>query len=202
MWSRISRAYRCRHIRTPYRALFDNDDGQLVSLDCETTSLKVRDAELLAIAAVKIDRNRIKTSKIFKTVIVPSQQPDSENICIHGLRPADVQNGLPPQEALEKLLNFIGGRTLIGYYLKYDLSVLNKYLKPILGATLPNQEIEISSLYYDWRAQLYPGAYIDLRWNTMVKRLAIPKLPRHSAVNDAVSVALMYLSLQHRKIKK
>ena len=54
-------ALRKHRIRPPYRALFDQDDGQIVSIDCETTSLDVKQAELLAIAAVKIDVNRISS---------------------------------------------------------------------------------------------------------------------------------------------
>lgn len=198
LWQIWRHGWRIRRLREPYRSLLREDDGVLVSIDCETTSLKVSDAELLSIAAVCIEGHRIRSSDAFYTLIKPQQAPDRQNICVHGLRPCDFSEGLPLQEALQKFLRFIGGRTLLGYYLQYDLAVLNKYLRPILGTALPNYEMEVSAYYYDWRFADYPGAYIDLRWETMIRNLHVPLLPRHDAMNDAITVAMMYLALQSR----
>jgi len=186
------------HLQKPYRGLLGKDDGVLVSIDCETTSLKVKEAEILSIAAVCVEGRRVYAKDAFYTLVKPQQAPDRQNVRVHGLRPSDFNEGLPLQEALQKFLQFIGGRTLLGYYLKYDLAVLNKYLKPMLGTTLPNYEIEISGHYYDWRFANYPGGYIDLRWDTIIKNLHLPQFPRHDAMNDAITVAMMYLALQSR----
>jgi len=187
-----------RRLREPYRALFSEDDGSLVSIDCETTSLKVKDAEILSIAAVRIEGRRLRVKDAFFALVKPRQAPDHQNVRVHGLRPCDFSEGLPCEEALENLFQFIGGRTLLGYYLQYDLAVLNKYARPVLGAALPNYGIEVSGHYYDWRFADYPGAYIDLRWETMAKNLHIPALPRHDALNDAITAAMMYLALESR----
>lgn len=198
LWQAGRRLWRTSRAREPYRSLLSADDGALVSIDCETTSLKVKEAELLAIAAVRIEGNRICAKDAFYTLIKPQQEPDRSNIQVHGLRPCDFSEGLPCDEALRRFLRFIGGRRLLGYYLQYDLAVLNKHLGPILGTGLPNYEIEVSCRYYDWRFSQYPGAYIDLRWDTMVRNLGIPSLPRHDAMNDATTAAMMYLALQSR----
>ncbi|MCL1985842.1 MAG: 3'-5' exonuclease, partial [Betaproteobacteria bacterium] len=158
----------------------------------------VKDAELLSIAAVCIEGRRLRTRDAFYTLIKPQQAPTSQSIRVHGLRPCDFSEGLALQDALQKFLQFIGGRTLLGYYLQYDLAVLNKYLRPILGTALPNYELEVSARYYDWRFADYPGAYIDLRWETMIRNLHLPLLSRHDALNDAITVAMMYLALQSR----
>jgi len=192
------RLWRTRRLREPYRSLLGQDDGALVSIDCETTSLKVKEAELLSIAAVRIKGGRVCAKDAFYALVKPRQAPDRQNIRVHGLRPCDFSAGSPCGEALEKFLQFIGGRTLLGYYLQYDLAVLNKYLRPILGTALPNYGIEVSGHYYDWRFADHPGAYIDLRWETMARNLHIPALPRHDALNDAITAAMMYLSLQSR----
>jgi DNA polymerase-3 subunit epsilon len=168
----------------------------VVSIDCETTSLKVKEAELLSIAAVRIEGQRLRASDAFYTLIKPQQAPEPENVQVHGLRPRDFSEGLPLQEALQQFIQFIGGRALLGYYLEYDVAVLNKYLAPIMGAALPNRQIEVSGHYYDWRIKDYPGGYIDLRWETMIKNLAVPALPRHDAMNDAITAGMIYLALQ------
>ena len=195
----VERVWRMRSLREPYRALLDADDGQRVSIDCETTSLNIKEAELLSIAAVRIDGQRICTRQAFNALITPQHAPAGANVRVHGLRPCDFSNGLPLQEVLLEFLQFVRGRTLVGYYLQYDIAVLNKYLRPIMGAALPNRRIEVSGRYYDWRFAQYPGAYIDLRWETMVRNLGLPTLPRHDAMNDAITAAMMYLALQPRR---
>jgi len=197
-WQKWRRLWRLRRLAEPYRALLSADDGALVSIDCETTSLKVKEAEILSIAAVRIDGHRLRTSDAFYALIKPRQAPDHQNVQVHGLRPRDFSEGLPLQEALQGFLRFIGGRTLLGYYLEYDLAVLNKHLRPMLGTALPNHEIEVSGHYYDWRFSDHPGAYIDLGWEAMIKNLRVPSLPRHDAMNDAITVGMMYLALQAR----
>jgi len=197
-WQKWRRLWRLRRLAEPYRALLGTDDGALVSIDCETTSLKVREAEILSIAAVRIEGPRVRASDAFYTLIKPQQAPDRENVQVHGLRPRDFSQGLPLEQALQEFLQFIGGRTLLGYYLEYDLAVLNKHLAPMLGGALPNHGIEVSGHYYDWRFAEHPGAHIDLRWDTMIERLAIPALPRHDAMNDAITAAMMYLALKAR----
>jgi DNA polymerase-3 subunit epsilon len=195
---RLLAALRRWRVRPPWRALFERDDGQIVSLDCETSSLEVAKAELLSVAAVKIDGRRIAASAAFHVLVRPESAPDNDNVRIHGLRPKELRAGMPPEDALRALLGFIEGRTLLGYYLEYDAAILNKYLKPMIGVPLPNRQIEISSRYHAWRQRLHPGAYTDLRWDAMIHRLGIPALPRHDALNDAITTAMMYLSLAER----
>lgn len=87
---------------------------------------------------------------------------------------------------------------MVGYYLEYDVALVNKYLKPLLGITLPQKQIEVSGLYYDQEIKKVQDGYVDLRMATIIEKLKFPDLPRHDALNDAINVALMYLALQAR----
>jgi DNA polymerase III subunit epsilon len=187
-----------RRLRDPRYAFLAEPDasGELVSLDCETTSLEVAKAELLAIAAIRIRGTRILTSERLELLVRPEIDPSAAGVLIHRLRPLDVRAGLPPDDALERLLHFIGGRTLVGYYLEYDVAILDKYLRPRLGVALPNRRIEVSALYYDAKARRTPpGSHIDLRFATLRQELGLPELPEHDAFNDALAAAMMYLRL-------
>lgn len=200
LWHRLKRRWSLSRLTNPrYRSLFNDDNWEIVSIDCETTSLKVREAELLSIAAVKLRANRILTSEALYLLVKPQQQPTHDNICVHGLRPVDVKQGLPPEEALYQLLDFIGGRALLGYYLEYDIAVLNRYLKPLIGIGLPNRRIELSGRYYDWQTQEHPNSNVDLRLNTLIDTLKAPALPRHNALNDAITTAMLYQALRWRR---
>lgn len=180
-----------------FESLFDDHPSELVSLDCETTSLNVKEAEIISIGAVKVRGGEILTSESFYVVVKPEGMMSATNVTIHGLRPKDLSNGLSIDQALYQLLDFIGGRALLGYYLEYDVAMINKFLKPILGITLPQKKIEVSALYHKrkTRYQAY-DIPVDLRMKTLIETLKIPDLPRHDALNDAINVAMMYLAIQ------
>ncbi len=201
MFERFLRQRERRKLSDPkYQALYDGHPDELVSFDCETTSLNVKEAEIISIGAVKIRGNTVLTSESFYVLIKPEGMMEAANVTIHGLRPKDLSNGLPVQEALRQFLDFVGGRPLVGYFLEYDVAMVNKFLKPMLGIKLPQEQIEVSSIYYRQEIKKkYYDTYVDLRMAPMIEKLNIPDLPRHDALNDAINVALMYLALQARE---
>ena len=56
------------------------------------------------------------------------------------------------QDVLPELLRFIGSRPLIGYWIDFDVRMLDKYLIETLNIHLPNRRIDVSKLYYDRNA--------------------------------------------------
>lgn len=182
-----------------YDFLFEEMPDEWVSFDCETTGLDVADAELLSIGAVKIRRNEILTSESLYLLIKPENPMKAANISIHGLRPLDLSDGISAEEAVKQLLEFIGGRGLVGYYLEFDVAMVNKIIKPLLGIKLPNQQTEVSALFDQWqRKQTAYESYVDLSMANLVKTLQMPALPRHNALNDAINAAMMFLMLRQR----
>ncbi|MCD5363574.1 3'-5' exonuclease [Chromobacterium aquaticum] len=199
MLTALLRQWQRRRLRDPaYAAMYQEHPDELVSLDCETTSLDPAAAELLSIGAVKLRGNRILASEALYLLVRPRQAPSADNVRIHGLRPLDVSQGLAAEDAVRRLLDFIGGRPLLGYYLEYDLAVLNRYVRPWLGVPLPQRRIEISGRYYDYKLRQNPDAHIDLSLASICRDLDMPTLPRHDALNDAINAAMLYLALKRR----
>ncbi len=180
-----------------FLSLFDEDtSGEYVVFDTETTGLNPKVDEILSIGAVKIKENKILTSQTFEVYVKNSKAISSKSIEIHGIRPCDVQNGKSSDEAIREFLHFIGSRTLVGYYLEFDVNMINKYIQPMLGIELPNTMIEVSELYYDAQIPMIPQGHIDLRFETMLKKYNIPNMGAHNAVNDAVMTAMIFLKLK------
>jgi DNA polymerase III subunit epsilon len=94
-------------------------------------------------------------------------------------------------------LNFIGNRTLVGYFLEFDIAMINKYVKPKLGITLPNKTLEVSAIYHDYKMEFIPQGHIDLRFNTIMKELQIPSLGKHDAYNDAIMTSMIFIKLKN-----
>lgn len=193
--------YRSKLRDKRYEFLYDTHPDELVSFDCETTSLNVSEAQIISIGAVKIRGNKILTSETFEILIKPEGMMEATNVTIHGLRPKDLTHGTTVEDAIEQFLHFVGGRPLVGYFLEYDVAMVNKFLKPMLGIKLPQPQIEVSRLFHAQETKhKYYDAEIDLTMANMVKTLGIPDLPRHDALNDAINVAMMYLALKHRRV--
>lgn len=181
-----------------YEWLFDVYDGdEVVVFDTETTGLNTKKDAVLSIGAVKIKGDKILTSQSFEVFLKPTKEISVESIKIHHIRPCDLEHAIEPLEGVKKFLDFIGNRPLVGYYLEFDMAMMNRLIKPWLGVTLPNKQIEISGLYFDKKIALIPQGNIDLRFDTILKDLRIPRMGQHNALNDAIMTAMVYIKLKH-----
>jgi len=189
---------RIDHRHGPYGELFEAYHGdEVVSLDCETTSLNVAEADILSIGAVKIRGTRVLTSERLDIKLKPPASLKADSIKIHKLRAADLADGIAIDEALRQVLAFVGNRPILGYYVSFDVRMLDKYLRPRYGFGLPNKTIELSHVYHDIIKWKSIGGTVDLRFDTLAAKLDMPIIERHTALGDAITVALMYVRLKH-----
>ncbi len=188
---------------SPYQTLFEPvRSKELVSLDCETTSLDPNRAELVTIAATKIIENRIITSQPFEVRLRAPQSLDSNSVRIHRIRHQDLIDGISEEEALTQLIQFIGNRPLVGYHIRYDKKILDIACYKHLGFPLPNPLIEVSQIYHDKLERHLPNAYIDLSLDAICKHLDLPLQDKHDALQDAISAALVFVRLTQGDLPK
>jgi len=174
--------------------------NEWVALDCETTGLNTRTDEIISIAAVRIVGNRVMTSERLELLVRPERRISAESVRIHHLREQDVAQGMGPEAALIQLMHFIGSRPLVGYYLEFDLAMIDRALFPLLGMGLPQTRNEVSAMYYDYKfrqlSQHQQDRRIDLRFTTLMSDLDLPLRDAHDALNDAVMAALAFVKLR------
>ena len=151
---------------------------------------------------LKTTKNQLKYTKSYQRSLKTNRNPQEiignplKSIKIHQIRPIDLVNAVDSKVAITQLLDFIGSRTIIGYYIKFDMTIISKYTKKYIGVKLPNKSIEVSSLYYKSRKKTSPYDFIDLKFDTIMKELQIPELGKHDALNDAIMTAMIFLKLQ------
>jgi DNA polymerase-3 subunit epsilon len=200
----LRRGWQRRQLRDPEWAfLFDPPPpDEWVALDCETTGLNTRTDEIISVGAVRIHGQRILSSQRLELLIRPDKAVSAESIRVHRLREQDVEGGLSAPEAMRRLLHFIGPRPLVGYYLEFDVAMLNRAVRPLIGIGLPQPKIEVSALYYDHRFRQLPPSHqqgnveIDLRFATIMQTLGLPTRDAHDALNDAMMAALAFVKLK------
>lgn len=199
----VRRTWLLYHLADPDLAfMYDAPpDGEWVALDCETTGLDVHRDQIVSIGAVRIVGNRVLTSQRLELLVRPDRALSAASVRVHMLRERDVAQGIDPEQAMRRLLGFIGSRPLVGYYLEFDVAMLNREIWPLLGVRLPQRKIEVSAMYYDWRNRQLPAhergnVQIDLRFATMMDALGLPLREAHDALNDAVMAALAFIKLR------
>ncbi len=171
--------------------------GEAVSIDCETTGLNIARDDIITIAAVRIKGDRILTSEAFEVLVRPEARIAPDSMKIHQLREADVEQEKPIRKILRDLLHFIGSRPLVGYYLDFDVKMLDKHVLPFVQIGLPNRRVEVSELYYERKyGNAPPGTVIDLRFTSILEDLGLPNLGQHNALSDATMTAMMYVVLR------
>lgn len=203
-WQALKREWLIYHLGLPeFRFMFEPPPpNEWVALDCETTGLNVNSDEIISIGAVRIVGNRIMTSERLELLVRPEKGVSADSVRIHRLREQDVAQGLPIDDAMKQLMRFIGSRPLVGYYLEFDVAMLNKAIWPLLGQGLPQPAIEVSALYYDHKfRQMLPyeqqtNPNIDLRFATLMTDLDLPVREAHDALNDAVMAAMAFIKLR------
>ena len=202
-WLRaMHRGWMIHHLTDPHFAfMYDappNDEW--ITLDCETTGLDVRKDKIISIGAVRIVGKRLLTSQRLELLVRPERAIAANSVRVHHLRESDVAHGLAPEQAMRQLMDFIGSRPLVGYFLEFDVAMLNREIWLMLGVRLPQRKIEVSEMYYDFKNRQLPahqrGGNIDLRFATMMKDLGLPVRDAHDAINDAVMAGLAFLKLR------
>jgi DNA polymerase-3 subunit epsilon len=204
----LKREWLLYHLGDPrFRFMWDKPPPhEWVALDCETTGLNTKTDDIISIGAVRIRGNRVMTSERLELLVRPDKKKFSaESVRVHRLREQDVAQGVNIDDAMMQLMRFIGSRPLVGYYLEFDVAMINRVLFPILGMGLPQPKIEVSGLYYDYKYSQLPSharqnQAIDLRFDSLMRDLDLPLWPAHDSLNDAVMAALAFVKLRHLEV--
>ncbi|MFW2443159.1 exonuclease domain-containing protein, partial [Aliarcobacter butzleri] len=103
-----------------YLYLFEDSQikDEYVCFDCETTGLNPKKDDIISIGAVIIKDNTIISSKKFVKFIKPKTKLQAEAIKVHHIRECDLNNANDIDLVIEEFLEFIGNRTLVGYFLE------------------------------------------------------------------------------------
>jgi DNA polymerase-3 subunit epsilon len=134
-------------------------------------------------------------------MVKPRARMKADAIKVHRLREGDVAGGRTMEEVLPELLRFIGSRPLVGYYLKFDLAMIDKHARRLIGIELPNRRIEVSGLYYERKYGDAPPGIRDLSFAAILADLGLPILDQHDAFSDALTTAMMYVALADLKAR-
>ncbi|MBD2858943.1 3'-5' exonuclease [Spongiibacter sp. KMU-158] len=163
-------------------------------VDIETNSLDAKQGEVVSLAWVAVNANRI-VLKNSEHLLVLGNQSVSESAGFHLLRDCERSQGLPVKDVMALFLAAAAGRTLVFHYAGLDMAFLNTlsrklYAAPLLLPFIDTLEIEKQKM----QRRDQPIVKGDLRLGACRKRYGLPEYPAHNAFNDALATAELLLA--------
>ncbi len=174
------------------------DELRVVSIDVETSGMKIGRDRILSVAGVDVAKGEVEVASAFSWYI---RHPDIEVTAatrVHGILPADSAAGAPEEQVLTELLPRITGAVLVGHHVGFDASMLEEALKRRFGTRLLNPLVDTGYL---------AGAAVEAFHRVGYPRqpppsleevctyLGLPMTDRHTALGDAFTTATLFLLL-------
>lgn len=166
-----------------------------IVLDTETTGLDYTREKMVEFAAVRLENGKIKDS--FQTLINPEQHIRKSSIAIHGITPEMVEDAPTENEALPKILEFIGDYPIVAHNAIFDFSFINEASKRVTGEEIKNERIDTQQMF----KEVYPD--LDAHGlNALTEKFNVELKDHHRAMGDTMGLALAYPKLKKLYFQK
>lgn len=166
-------------------------EARWVVLDCETSGLDPRRDRLISVAAVPVERDRIRISQAFHAFIRQAAPSARDNILVHGIGGEAQLAGGPADEALRELVDFIGTATPVAFHAPFDAEILRRAMSHF-DLKAPSRWLDAARL----APALFPAPAAARRaLDDWLEKFSIDCPQRHDALADAFATAQLLLVL-------
>jgi len=160
-----------------------------IVLDTETTGLDYTKEKMVEFAAVRLENGKIKDQ--FQTLINPQQHIRKSSIAIHGITPEMVEDAPTEEEAMPKILEFMGDYPMVAHNAIFDYSFINEASKRVTGKEIQNERIDTQQMF----KEVYPD--LDAHGlNALTEKFKVELKDHHRAMGDTMGLALAYPKLK------
>jgi DNA polymerase III subunit epsilon len=176
-----------------YTATFEQKSNRYVVLSTETTGLNPKKDVIVAIGAIAVINNAILVADSFE-VVIPQYQYLHDNGITNDFLIESSQKKLIEAEAIKEFINFIKNATLVGHRIHFDIEMINQALDKIGCGRLKNEALDVEIMYKKLKDNNENQYTID----ELLKLHKISKSDRHSAADEAYTIALLFLKLKSK----
>ena len=159
-----------------YRGSREKKKEEYVVLDLETTGLDPLGDSIIEIGAIK----RAKNMEEFHTMVQYKGELKKTIQELTGIMEVELEKGEEEKIAIEKLLDFIGDRPILGYNIDFDIKFINESLKKQGLDKIRNKTYDI--MKYVKQEKLFLKNY---QLQTVIKEYGMEEKVPHRALEDA-----------------
>ena len=161
-----------------------------VSFDFETTDKNINYAEIIEIAAVKVENNTVVDE--FRALVKPNFRIPAEATAINGITNEMVEDAPSISDVLPAFIDFIGDAVLLGHNITtYDINLLYDQVESILGYEFQNDYIDTLYLSRSYLPDLENHKLV-----TVCNFFDVDSENAHSALYDSYMASNCYLCLK------
>lgn len=171
---------------------------EFLALDFETTGLDAKNEAILSIGYTVINKGRIQLKNNGHHFIQVNRDIPAESVTIHKITDDRAKQGEHLHDVLETLLSVMAGKVLLVHYDKIERNFLNAACQNIYGDIPPILIVDTLAIAKKKRDRLNrPYDPKCLRLFNLRKELGLPRYYAHSALEDAIATAELFLAQIH-----
>lgn len=172
---------------------------RFVAWDTETNGLNPKTDQLLSIGALRIKNRQIQIADSFECHII-RESVTAQSIPIHGIRKADLWDGLTEEEAVSQFIHYCGDSILVAHNAWFDCAVINRVLDRLVHDKIRNPVLDTARLAYRLEKMDNPYSVQNhsFELDALCERYDVPLHDRHTSAGDAMITALLFLKLLSR----
>ena len=174
---------------------------EMVVFDTELTGLDVKKDEIVAIGAVKIRNLQIQCNETFYALVKPEEHFHTPSTLVHRITPRELARAEKLEDILPRFLEFCGGASHIGHYLRLDLEFFNVAAKRLLGGPIRAPYLDTMRLAMAYNEAKH-GHYHDhsnirgaYTLDALSREFGLPLFTAHNALQDSLQTAYLFLFL-------
>jgi DNA polymerase-3 subunit epsilon len=170
---------------------------EYLALDFETTGLKPHEDRIVSMGWVVIRNEGIRLNDAQHLLIRPDSALAEDSVTVHGITDAHAEAGMSEREALDILLSALKGRVLLAHHVEIEAGFLRAACERQYHSPLPFQNIDTLKLSKRVLSRKTEGPFAPgaLRLFNLRERYGLPRYRPHSALEDALSAAELFLAL-------
>lgn len=171
------------------KSLFDFPDDYVL-IDVETTGVDPRRDSMIEFAAIKVKNNEVIGEKNF---LIYPEQPSRFHLSsfitsLTGItKDMLLKDGIPREEALFEMMNFIHTETILGYNVNFDINFVYDFNHSMTGTHLSNDFVDALRL-----SRKIHSNFRRHRLQDMLTHYQIEEEQEHRALRDCVQTKQVY----------
>jgi DNA polymerase-3 subunit epsilon len=173
-----------------YLSTFKEKSNRYVAISIESSGLNSSKDVILAFSAITIEADKIAIKDAIELYVSYSKtefdSDENEFVLVSKLKKTT------EREAIERILDYIGNATLIGYKVNRDIDLLNASLAKMECGHLKNEALDIEIMYNKYKDTIEKKYPLE----DMCKAMAVPVMERTTAADDSFLIALLFLKLK------
>jgi len=164
------------------------DTLRFVIMDTETTGFDPSNGDkIISLGAVVFENGKISKKDTFYELVNPVRDIPEEISDLTGIKEQTIKNKPDLSTVLSRFISWAGKSVLVGHFIEFDLSFLNKYLINNRNARLKYKTIDTQMI----AKYLFPGLE-SYSLEVVCSYLGITCKKRHHALGDAITTAKLF----------